>query len=498
MTSFFDRMFTRYPIKTRRLLEMVPGLSSWTLILFPVWGSLLIPYAVAYFVLFFDVFFAYRSFNLVLTSYKGSKKIKEAEAQNWLEKSRTLADFEKVHHVVVLPNYQESLEKLRTILKTLANQTFPKERVHVILAMEKREKGAVRKARTLLKEYSDDFGSLFPTYHPDILGEVKGKSSNEAWAGKIADKKLVRKALMDGKYTTITTADADSTFDPQYLSYLTYNFLTDDKRYNKFWQSANVDHNNFWSVPAANRIYSFFSSLWRTGLLVQGDRLIATATYSLSFKLLKDIGFWDTDVIPEDYRIFFKAYYKKKGEIWAEPIFLKTGMDAPQSTSYFKSLRNKYHQQRRWSYGTSDDPLFIKWWLTVPNVPFARKTKMLFHVLLDHFLWPVNWFLITISANIITIVNPVFTRSSLGYNLPILARVILTFAIIALMIMIVIDYRNRPKHLGNRGRIREVLFPLEFVIMPIAGFFFSALPSIISHTQIMLGRKMEYKVTEKI
>jgi hypothetical protein len=82
--------------------------------------------------------------------------------------------------------------------------------------------------------------------------------------------------------------------------------------------------------------------------------------------------------------------------------------------------------------------------------------------------------------------------------LPILARVILTFAIVALMIMIIIDYRNRPRHVGKRSKVREILFPLEFVIMPIAGFFFTALPSIISHTQIMLGRKMEYKVTEKI
>lgn len=497
MTNFFDRMFTRYPIKTRRFLDLVPGFFSWTLILLPIWGSLLIPYFVAYFVLMFDVFFAYRSFHLVLTSYKGSKKIREAEAQDWLKKSEGLPSFEKVHHIVILPNYQENLEKLRTILGTLAKQTFPKDRVHIIIAMEKREKGAIRKAKTLISEFGDDFGSIFPTYHPDIVGEVKGKSSNEAWAGKIANKRLVGKRLLDASWTVVTTADADSTFDPQYLSYLTHSFLTDPKRYNKFWQSANVDHNNFWSVPAPNRIYSFFSSLWRTGLLVQGDRLIANATYSLSFKLLRDIGFWDTDVIPEDYRIFFKAFYKKKGEIWAEPIFLKTGMDVPQSNSYFKSLKNKYHQQRRWSYGTSDDPLFIKWWLTIPNVPFWRKTKLLYHMLLDHFLWPVNWFLITISANLITIVNPVFTRTSLGYNLPILARVILTFAIIALMIMIVIDYRNRPKYLG-RGKLREILFPLEFVIMPIAGFFFTALPSMISHTQIMLGKKMEYKVTEKI
>ena len=33
--------------------------------------------------------------------------------------------------------------------------------------------------------------------------------------------------------------------------------------------------------------------------------------------------------------------------------------------------------------------------------------------------------------------------------------------------------------------------------MPIVGFFLSALPALISHTQLMLGKRMEYKVTDK-
>jgi len=162
-----------------------------------------------------------------------------------------------------------------------------------------------------------------------------------------------------------------------------------------------------------------------------------------------------------------------------------------------KSLKNKYQQERRWSWGVSDDPLFIKWWFTVPNVPFIKKTKILYHVLLDHFMWPVNWFILTIFANIITLINPVFARTSLGYNLPVIARFILSSTIVALIVMIIIDYRNRPKNL-SKSKVREILFPLEFVLMPIVGFFLNALPAIISHTQIMLGRKMEYKVTEKI
>lgn len=55
--------------------------------------------------------------------------------------------------------------------------------------------------------------------------------------------------------------------------------------------------------------------------------------------MLADIGFWDVDVIPEDYRIFFKAFYKLGGQAWVEPIFLKTSMDAPLSTTYIRTLK---------------------------------------------------------------------------------------------------------------------------------------------------------------
>lgn len=497
MTAFFQTLFTRYPRKTHRLLEMLPGFISWTLILFPIWGSIFIPYVLAYFILFFDVYWLYKSVSLTITAYIASKKISIAQRQNWRSEAEKLPHFEDVYHIIVIPNFKETITKLRESLSSIAAQTFPTKRIIVALAMEEREREAKEKAETLKNEFKNVFGQIFITYHPDIEGEVKGKSSNQSYAARIVDAKLRTTKKINQEYVTISSVDADSVFDPQYFSYLTYSFLTDEKRYNKFWQSANVNYSNFWNVPAPIRVISFFGSLWRTALLIQGDRLVVNSTYSLSLSLLKRIDFWDTDVIPEDYRIFFKAFYTLNGAVWVRPIFLKTSMDAPQSTSYWKSLKNKYNQERRWSWGVSDDPLFVKWWLTAPNVPFVRKTIMLYHILLDHFLWPVNWFIITIAANIITFVNPVFTRTTLGYNLPRLAGLILTFCLLATLAMIMIDLKHRPKTLAS-SKTRQLLFPLEFVLLPLVGFFLSALPALISHTQLMFGKRLEYKVTEKV
>ena len=308
MTNFFQNVFTRYPIKTKRMLEILPGAVSWMLILFPIWGSFFIPFVVAYFVLFFDVYWFYKSFNLVICAYIASKNIRKAEHTNWLEKTKSLPNFHKVTHVIIIPNYKEHVYKLRQTLQAIANQTFPTKRIFIVLAMEEREEDAKTKAEQLINEFKNTFGAILASYHPDVLGEVKGKSSNQAYAGKTAYNELVQTSIIDIDYATISSVDADSIFDKQYFSYLTYQFLIDPKRYNKFWQSANVFYNNFWTIPAPVRIIAFFGSLWRTAILVQGDRLVSNSTYSLSFNLLKKIDYWDTDVIPEDYRIFFKAF----------------------------------------------------------------------------------------------------------------------------------------------------------------------------------------------
>ncbi len=497
MTTFFDTFFRRYPNRLPRLLEFLPGVTAWALILLPVYGSFLFPAFLAYFILFFDVYWFFKSFHLVYTAHRASQKVKTAEKEDWLEKAMPLKHFNQVTHVLVIPNYQESVNKLRKTLEVLAEQTFPLKRIFIVLAMEEREATSQEKADILIGEFRGKFGEIFASFHPDVIGEVKGKSSNEAFGGRVAYEKLYATNKYDLAYATVSSVDADAIFDKQYFAYLTHDFLINPHRYLRFWQSANVYYNNLWKVPAPIRIISFFGSMYRTSLLVQKDRLITNSTYSLSFKLLQDIDFWDVDVIPEDYRIFFKAFYRNKGNIWAEPIFLKTSLDAPQSSTYIKSLQNKYQQERRWAWGASDDSLFIKWWLTVPDVPFYRKTMLLLDVLLDHFLWPVNWFIITVAANIMPLINPVYSRTELGYTLPQIAASILTICLLAIVALIYIDFQHHPEN-KKLPLYRKILFPLEFALMPIVGFFLSALPALISHTQLMLGKRLEYKVTEKV
>jgi len=62
-----------------------------------------------------------------------------------------------------------------------------------------------------------------------------------------------------------------------------------------------------------------------------------------------------------------------------------------------------------------------------------------------------------------------------------------------------LNFRLRPNRENKRFRVLGYLWEIvEFASLPIVGFFFNALPGIDAHTRLMLGRYIEYKVTEKV
>ena len=257
-------------------------------------------------------------------------------------------------------------------------------------------------------------------------------------------------------------------------------------------------YNNIWELPAITRVPNTLASIWNLSQLPRRDRLINHANYSLSFSLLDEVGYWDPDKIPEDWGLFFKAYFHKKGKIEVEPIYLPVFVDAAQSTSFIKTIKNQYEQFKRWAWGVSDIPWILRNYFTIDDVPFWDKTMRVIFASWSHLMWPVNWFLITIGLTLPTILNPSFGRTSLGYMVPKLSSLILTLALGFLVVMIIYDNIYKPKRPSTFPRWRALLIPLEYALMPIAGFIFSALPGLDAHTRLMLGKYLEYKVTEKV
>jgi len=484
----------------QRLLEILPGFFSWNVILFPYWGIFLVPSLVAYFVLAFNIYWFYQSFLIAITATISHLRMQASINYDWVGDLKSFPDAQKVHHIVIIPTYKEPLYILERTTSSLANQTLPRKQISVVLAMEEAEDEKERrsKVQALEEKFSGVFGNFIVTVHKLVPGEVRGKASNERYAAIAAKRLLVDKKGMDIGYITVTSCDADHKFHFNHFACLTYKFLDNPKRYTLFWQPAVFFYNNIWEIPAITRVPNTLMSIWNLSQLPRKDRLLNTANYSLSLKLLVEAGYWDADKIPEDWGIFFKAFFKNKGGIEVEPIYLPLYSDAALSTSFFKTLKNQYEQVKRWAWGASDDPWIIKNYLLTPGIPFFEKTMRVLYVLWAHFSWPINWFIITLGLTIPTLLNPAFGRTTLGYMVPKLSSFVLTLALGFLVVMIILDNIYKPKRPEKFPLWRAILTPLEFVLMPVAGFFFAALPGLDAHTRLMLGKYIEYRVTEKV
>lgn len=490
----------RHPVRSRRMLEILPGAVSWFLILFPVWGSLVIPEVVAVYIIAFTVFWLYKSLSVAVLALVAHFRIEASKRFDWMGEVTMFPNWEKVQHILIIPTYQEPIKLLQRTLRSLTRQTFPLRRTHVVVTFEKREgKSAREKAKQLKKEFEDKFGTFTITFHPDLPGEVKGKSSNSAWAAnEVIEKKLLREGIVSEDYTTVSSQDADAILHPNYLAALTYKFLDHPRRHQRFWQGAIMFYNNIWRIPAPVRTLVTMSGIVHLYLLVRRDRLINFSTYSVSLKLLRSVGYWDADVIPEDYRIFFKTFFATGGKVEVDPIFLPVTIDAAESTSYLKTLKNKYQQVKRWAWGVSDDQYVVRNAILAEGIPFWEKTLRVLRIVEDHFLWPVNWFAITIGALLPPLLNPEFSRTVIGKTLPQVSSSILTFSLVTILVVLFIDARQRPKRPAQVSLFRRLIQPLEMFWLPVVGFFLNALPGLDAHTRLMLGKYIEYRVTEKV
>lgn len=492
------RLIERYPNKSQRFFEITIPLVTWGVITMPLWLSFWHPALVAYLVLGFDVYWFYKSLTMAANGVRAYLTIGAHTKIDWLALlTQKFPDWQKIYHVLIIPEFKEPLTVLEETFENLTKQDFPAENIIVVVATEAVDPDATTTSMYLKNKYARFFKFFWITNHPQIAGEVKGKSSNMAWAGKWTAKKLEELGF-DLRHVTVTSCDADVLLHPKYYSYLTYSFLSDPDREYHFYQSAILFYSNIWRIPLPGRVINTISSILNLSMLPQTDRFINFSTYSLSFATVVKVGFWGVDVIPEDYHLFFKTYFALGEKVKTQPIYLPVLADAAESKGFWRTMVNQYEQQKRWAWGVSDIPFVLKNYFTTTTVPFWNRTMRVLHLLENHLLWPTNWFILTLGSTIPPLINKNFARTVLGHNLSQISSAILTFSIGFLLIMILLDLRSRPAR-PQEFRVWKIpLLYLQWITLPVVSFFLSALPGLDAHTRLMLGKRLEYRVTEKI
>jgi hypothetical protein len=492
--------------KIYRLWEMIPGFIAWTTITFPIWGALIVPRLVAYFSIAFLVYWLYQSFKSSFFAILGYFKIKAASSINWLSQFKqdfraSWLKYRDIDHVVIISSYKEPVEVIEMVVGSLASQIdIDLKKLHVVIAQEQRA-GQENNQKTInyfQSKYSSTFGSLTFTEHPkDLPGETVGKHSNEAWAGKEFKRRFIDTNKLDINHLTLTSCDVDTIFSPKYFSALTYHFASHPHRYFRFWQSPIFWHHNINDVPFPIRIIGTLGNVIHIANIQEPDGLFFNySCYSSSYKLIDSVGYWDVDMIPEDWHIFLQTFFGTGGKTSVEPIFLPTVVDAPSGYNYFDALKNRYNQCLRHAWGAIDIPYAIEQARIHPEIPLTTRALRIFKLIQTHLIWSSNWFILTLGTSLPVMLNPNFFQTSFGYNLPRISNIILTICLIPLIALIVLDWLLRPSS-QKKGLKNFLKNLLQWPFMPIATLTMSVLPGLHSHTRLLLGKRLEYKTTAK-
>ncbi|PIX68056.1 hypothetical protein COZ41_01760, partial [Candidatus Shapirobacteria bacterium CG_4_10_14_3_um_filter_35_13] len=80
--------------------------------------------------------------------------------------------------------------------------------------------------------------------------------------------------------------------------------------------------------------------------------------------------------------------------------------------------------------------------------------------------------------------------------LPRISNIILTICLIPLSVLIILDWKLRPK--SQKQGFKNILQNIfQWPLMPLATLVLSVLPGLHSHTRLLFGRQLEYKTTAK-
>jgi cellulose synthase/poly-beta-1,6-N-acetylglucosamine synthase-like glycosyltransferase len=483
----------------RRILEVLPPALAWAALTSPGWAAILAPVLLGYFLIAFGAYWLWRSCEFTAGLLIGLARLHLAQRRDWAAAGSQLPGYNRLHHLVIVPTYKENDEILSESLECLARQTAPHERITVVMAFEERDPQAPARAGRLTRRFARRFGHWLVTMHPDLPGEVKGKSSNLAWAARRIEDELINTRQLDPRNLLVTVCDADSRMDRQYLAALGHQVLSHRDGRLHIYQPAILFYANYTRLPLPLRAMSSVFSLYSLARLAATHRLIPQSTYSLSWWAARRVGFWDVDVVPEDSHMFFKVWLHLGKRVRTRAIHLPVYADAAEGVDLWRSAASTYQQIRRWAWGVSDVPYLALHTLRAQHIPWYVRFARVGWYIEEHLLWPSHWFLLTLGGLLPPLLNQAYyTRSPLGAWQTAVFSTLMGLCLPSLVLAILADLWLKLRSGEPVNPLILVGGLLGFALLPLTGLAVVALPALDAHTRLLFGRSLAYQVTEKV
>jgi len=495
--------YSKYPLqgsekKLQRFLEILPGATSWTILLGMLLLSVWKPILAAVLIIAFDLYWLLRLLYMTLFLILAYLRLAAEKDTDWMSRIREL-DWQKIHHLVIIPIVKEPRQIVEAGVKALTEQKFPAKQILVILALEERAAEATRaSALEIQKTYRDHLLDCLVVVHPDGLpGEARVKGANVSCAARKAAEYLTEKKI-PFENVIASCFDSDTVVDTQYFACLTYHFMITADRNQASFQPIPVYHNNIWEVPGFARVLDIGASFMQLIEASNPEKLVTFSSHSMSFKALVEVGYWPVDMISDDSAIFWKAFIHFDGHYRVIPMYITLSMDVATADSWWKTAANVYKQKRRWAWGVENFPIVMRAFLKSKKIPLRTRVQHGLKLFESHILWATGAFLLSVVALLPAFfAGREFSNSVLYYSAPRIRGIIFRLASLSLMTTILLSLCLLPKKRVKNPLLRKIGLTIEWLFVPLIFIFLSALPALDAQTRLMLGKQMEFWVTQK-
>ncbi|MEX0917306.1 MAG: glycosyltransferase family 2 protein [Candidatus Paceibacterota bacterium] len=482
-----------------RAFEMLPGILSWVTLIGIVLLSIFAPRFAAYFIILFSLYWLLKTIYFSIHLRYNWKRLKHNLKVDWGDMLLNLKD-EHIRHLVILPFSIESEETVRRSLQGLVDAKGEKKHFFVVLAGEERRGKEGREiAEKMKKEFARRFGVFLATFHPDnVQGEMIGKGSNIAYAAEEARKEILTTHSVPHQDVIVSAFDTDTICYPEYFNCLTWHFLTVENPHRVSFQPVPFYNNNIWDVPVLSRVVAVSSTFWQMIQQERPEKLSTFSSHSMSFKALYEVGYWQKNMVSEDSRIFWNLFVFYNGEYEVVPISYPVSMDANLAPTIWQTMKGVYKQHRRWSWGVENIPYVLFHFTKNKKIPFKKKLQVTymkvegFWSLATHplILFILGWLPIFVGGR-------AFNVTVLSYNLPIVARSLLTIAMLGLVVSAIISLSLLPPRPKGKSMRHYIGMVVQWILVPVTMVIFSALPGLDAQTRLLFGRYMGFWITHK-
>ena len=462
----------------------------------PFWGPLVFPTFLVYIVVLYDLYWTAQALYSSLAALISYRRLQQWTRIDW--RARYEQGGRVIQQLVVVPNFKERPETLVATLERLAQSDYPLEQLSVVLAMEEREVEAPSKSEQLLAQFAGRFAHLWVTLHPLMPNETAWKGANVSYSLRQV-KRHCEELGWNLSDVLVTTVDADTRLHPQYLAALAVQFATVPDPTRKFFQGVLMLMNNIWELHAPIRALSaFWTFTYVTG--VTHYQRMTTAVYSMSLRLLDDVGYWDPRVLVEDGHVFFRAFFALHGKVDIVPIYMPVGLDAVHSPDFWQTVRIQFKQMSRWAWTVANLPFIADQWARHPEIPLGVKLRKCLPYVEGLLIIPASWFVITFGVLVPPLINPAVETSAFGIPIAVLAPAILSPSIVGVVVALAINIRLRRQYARRAkpvSRLYEVVQIAEWLLLLVNAVFYFGVPYVQAYWRLLSGKDLHYEPTPK-